>query len=115
MVALNAPDNDAMFTYKRGPDGEIIAEEKDEVPVDKEEGLRRWRWEMEMRFIKGRDSDFDYSTVDGNDEYDDRTAEELDAEERYFGAETPEFVIGEDRVKRSESKELEGETGIQDF
>jgi hypothetical protein len=115
MAALNAPDNNAMFTYKRGPDGEIVAEEKDEVPVDKEDGLRRWRWEMEMRFISGRDTDFDYSIVDGNDEYDDRTAEDLEAEERYFGAETPEFVVGEDAVKRSESKELEGETGIQDF
>ena len=115
MAALNTPENNTIFTYRRGADGEIVAEEKDEVPVDKEEGQRRWRWEMEMRFIKGDDADFDYSTVDGNDEYDDRTAEDLDAEERYYSAETPEFVVGEDRVKRSQSKELEGETGIQDF
>ena len=115
MIALNNPDNNAMFTYKRGPDGEIVAEEKDEIPANKEEGQKRWRWEMEMRFIKGEDTDFDYSTVDRNDEYDDRMAEDLDAEEKYFGAETPEFVMGEDGVKRSKSKELEGETGIQDF
>ena len=70
---------------------------------------------MEMRFIKGDDGDFDYGTVDGNDEYDDRTAEDLDAEERYYSAETPEFLVGEDGVKRSKCKELEGETGIQDF
>lgn len=115
MAALNSPDRNALFTYKRGADGEIVAEDKDEIPVDKEEGLRRWRWEMEMRFIRRADSEFDYSTVDENDEYDDRTAEDLEAEERYFGAETPQFVMGEDAVKRSESKELEGETGVQDF
>lgn len=115
MAALNSPDKNALFAYKRGPDGEIVEEEKDEIPADKEEGLKRWRWEMEMRFIRGGDSDFDYSNVDENDEYDDRKAEDLEAEERYFGAETPEFVMGEDIVKRSESKELEGETGIQDF
>ena len=115
MVALNSPDKNALFTYKRGADGEIVAEDKDDIPVDQEEGLKRWRWEMEMRFIRGADSDFDYSTVDENDEYDDRAAEDLEAEERYFGAETPEFVMGEDGVPRSEGKELEGETGIQDF
>jgi hypothetical protein len=115
MAALNAPDRNALFSYKRGADGEIVAEDKDEIPGDKEEGLRRWRWEMEMRFVRGADSEFDYSTVDENDEYDDRTAEDLEAEERYFGAETPQFVMGEDAVKRSESKELEGETGVQDF
>ena len=115
MAALNTLDKNAIFTYKRGPEGEIVAEDKDEVPADKEEGQRRWRWEMEMRFIKGDDADFDYTTVDGNDEYDDRTAEDLEAEERYFGAETPQFVMGEDAVRKSKSKELEGETGIQDF
>jgi hypothetical protein len=115
MVALTSADKNALFMYKRGPDGEIVAEEKDEIPVDKEEGLKRWRWEMEMRFIRGADSDFDYRTIDENDEYDDRAAEDLEAEERYFGAETPEFVMGADAVKRSESEELEGETGIQDF
>ena len=115
MAALNTPDKNAMFTYRRGLDGEIVAEEKDEIPADKEEGQRRWRWEMALRFINGGDGDFDYGTVDGNDEYDDRTAEDLDAEEDYFDAETPEFVIGEDRAKRSKSKGLEGETGVQDF
>ena len=117
MAALNTPDQNAIFTYRRGKDGEILAEEKDEVPVDKEEGRKRWHWEMELRFVSGRDNDFDYHTVDQNDEYDDRATEEREAEERYFMEEEPEFVIGEDGVKRSKSKELEleGETGIQDY
>jgi Coiled-coil domain containing protein (DUF2052) len=112
---LKAPDQNALFTYKRGPDGEILAEEKDEVPMDKEEGLERWKWEMEIRFVKGNDVDFDYKTVDENEEYDDRDFEQQEAEERYFADEEPEFVIGEEGIKRSKSKELEGETGIQDF
>ncbi len=117
MAALNAPDQNAIFTYRRGKDGEILAEEKDEVPTDKDDGRRRWHWEMELRFVSGRDNDFDYGTVDANDEYDDRVTEDRDAEEQYFMEEEPEFVIGVNGVKRSKSKEaeLEGETGIQDF
>ena len=115
MDALRNPDDKAMFTYRRGKNGEILAEERDEVPVDQEDGLRRWRWEMEMRFVGGRDDDFDYETVDGDDRLDDRIGEERDAEEQWFDGESPNFVIGEDEIKKKRSKELEGETGIQDF
>ncbi|KIX10051.1 uncharacterized protein Z518_01132 [Rhinocladiella mackenziei CBS 650.93] len=113
--ALRRPDPQSMFTYKRGPNGEILAEEQDEVPANKEEGFARWRWEMEVRFLRGGDDDFDYATVDNNPEYDDRAIEEQDAEDKYFDEQEPEFVEGEDGATRSESKELEGETGIQDF
>lgn len=104
-----------MFTYKRGPNGEILAEDRDEVPASKEEGLARWRWEMEARFLRGGDDDFDYESVDKNPEYDDRAIEEREAEDRYFDQEEPEFVEGEEAVPRSENRALEGETGIQDF
>jgi hypothetical protein len=104
-----------MFTYRRGPDGEILAEDRDEVPACKEEGMARWRWEMQARFLRGDDDDFDYTKVDDNAEYDNRTLEDQDAEDKYFDQETPEFVSGEDAVRRSESKELTGETGVQDF
>lgn len=71
---------------------------------------------MEMRFVRGGDGDFDYRAIDEDEGYDDRTAEELEAEEVYFGEQTPEFVSREG-VARSRSKEieLEGETGVQDF
>ena len=115
MDALNDPDATALFTYRRGANGEILAEEKDEVPANQEEGRRRWRWEMEMRFMRGGDTDFDYTAVDDNDDYDDRAAEEREAEEHYFDEQEPEFVIGEDGVQRGKSNELEGETGVQDF
>jgi hypothetical protein len=113
--ALRHPDPNSIFTYKRGPNGEILAEDKDEVPANKEEGLARWRWEMETRFLRGGDEDFDYEGVDKNPDYDDRLMEERDAEEKYFDEEEPEFVHGDDAVKKSKSKDLQGETGIQDF
>jgi Coiled-coil domain containing protein (DUF2052) len=115
MEALKNPDPSSVLAYRRGPDGQILAEEKEEVPANKAEGFARWRWEMEARFIRGRDDDFEYRAVDGNDEYDDHALENLEAEERYFDNETPEFVSGEGAIKKTESIELNGETGIQDF
>lgn len=65
---------------------------------------------MEMRFLKGADYDFDYKTVDENDEYDDWGVEQ----ERYFEEEEPEWIIDEANGSDPKSK-LQGETGIQDF
>lgn len=114
--ALRNPDPNSMFTYQRGPNGEIFAEDRDEVPANKEEGLTRWRWEMETRFLRGGDDDFDYETVDKNPEYDDRTIEEQDAADRYFEAEEPEFVEDQEGATKKKSTEaLQGETGVQDF
>jgi hypothetical protein len=113
--ALRHPDPNTLITYKRGPNGEILAEEQDDVPTNKEEGLARWRWEMETRFLRGGDDDFDYTIVDNNPEYDDRAAEEREAEDKYFDDQEPEFVQGEERAAGSEGRELKGETGIQDF
>ncbi len=109
------PDPNQTFNYRRGPDGEILAEEQDEVPVNKEEGYKRWRWEMELRFMRGGDGDFDYAAVDGNEEYDDRRVEEREAEERWFDQEEARFVVDERSLRESKSRELEGETGVQDF
>ena len=41
--------------------------------------------------------------------------EERDALDRYFDEEDPEFVDGPEGVVRSKSRELQGETGVQDF
>ena len=125
--ALRHPDPNSVFTYKRGPNGEILEEEKDEVPATKEEGLARWKWEMECRFLRGGDVDFDYKgEVDHNEAYDDIVSEERDAQDRYFDGETPEFVsrtrtgsgndddVGDEEGGKKQLK-LEGETGIQDF
>lgn len=107
--ALNNPDPHAMFSYTRGPNGEILAEDTDEIPPNKEEGEKLWRWEMGLRFMRGEDRDFDYKTVDENDEYDDLT----EAQDQYFDDEEPEWVVqvDDDDIQ----SRLQGETGIQDF
>jgi hypothetical protein len=115
MEALRKPDPNSVFAYRRGRNGEILAEERDEIPTSKEEGHARWRWEMEARFVRGGDDDFDYKSVDDNDAYDDHLAETRAAEERYFDDEEPQFVSGDDAVRKTQSKELVGETGVQDF
>ena len=102
------------MTYRRGQDGEILAEEKDEVPTDKEDGLRRWRKEMELRFVRGDDVDFDYGKVDGSEEYDDREIEEREEEQKWFEEEEPRWMTGsQDNITTETS--IEGQTGVQDF
>ena len=109
LEALKNPDTALLTTYKRGKDGEILAEEKDEVPMTKEEGMQRWRKDMELRFLEGRDEDFEYSVVDRSEEYDDRRAEEREDEEKWFDEEDPQWVTD------LTEKHIEGETGVQDF
>ncbi|OAX82793.1 hypothetical protein ACJ72_02848 [Emergomyces africanus] len=110
MEALAHPDPNATVTYTRGPNGEILAEDQDEIPETKEEGAERWHWEMELRFLRGADHEFDYNTVDQNEEYDDWNEEQ----ERYFDDEEPEFMLDKDD-EGHQKEELQGETGIQDF
>lgn len=65
-------------------------------------------------FLRGNDTDFDYSLVDNNEVYDDRNIEEREAEESWFETEEPEWVtdIGS---PSSLNHKLEGQTGVQDF
>lgn len=91
--AIANPDPNAMMSYTRGPDGEILAEDRDEIPPNKEEGERLWRWEMGLRFMQGNDIDFDYKTVDENDDLDDHT----DEQDQYFEDEEPEWVVDSTR------------------
>ena len=109
----NTQDAGAM-TYKRGPDGEILAEEGDEVPKTKEEGMQRWRKAMELRFLGGRDEDFEYSIIDEGEEFDDRGVEEREEEEKWFEEEEPQWV-GDAQDDRTQELHVEGETGVQDF
>lgn len=113
--ALAHPDPDQMFSYSRGANGEILVEEKDEVPSDQEEGFARWKWEMEMRFVRGGDGDFDYEHVDEGEEFDDRQTEEKEAQECWFDEEEAAFVDDEGVRRSKNGGELHGETGIQDF
>jgi hypothetical protein len=104
LAALTNPDPNTTFTYRRGPSGEILAEEKDEIPPTKEEAWERWKYEMEQRFLRGDDEDFDYKTVDESEEYDDLEEENRNKFEKYLEEESPRWEMTP-----------EGETGVQDF
>ncbi|KAJ5992731.1 hypothetical protein N7451_008455 [Penicillium sp. IBT 35674x] len=110
MDALAHPDPHAMLSYTRGPHGEILAEDRDDIPASKEEGEKQWQWEMGLRFIRGDDEDFDYATVDENEEYDDLS----ELQDEYFEDEEPEWVVDDLRGENA-GAQLQGETGIQDF
>jgi hypothetical protein len=107
--ALKHPDPNSSIAYRRGESGEILEEEKDDVPRDKEEGMKKWKDEMERRFLQERDVDFEYELVDEDDRYDDVKEEERVEEEKWFEEESPDWV------DKEEERELVGETGVQDF
>ena len=86
-----------------------MPEADDEVPASKEEGMERWRREMEMRFLRGGDEEFEYEKVDESEEFDGRE-EEREVEERWFEEESPRWVGGSEVEEK-----FWGETGVQDF
>jgi hypothetical protein len=106
--ALTNPDLSSACQYKRGPSGEIFAEEQDEIPQSKEEGWERWKYEMEMRFLKGGDDDFDYDAVDKSEQFDDRAEEERVELDEYLADEQPGFAL-------EDGQQPLGETGVQDY
>lgn len=109
--ALSQPDPNSLFTYTRGPDGQIIEEDKDDIPMSKEEGKAWWMDEMTQRFLRGGDDDFDYAKlVDGNPKYDD-PEQERDLQDAYFESMESDF----DSDGEGKEKVLTGETGIQDY
>jgi hypothetical protein len=94
-------------SYARGPNGEVLPEEEDEVPQTKEEGEERWKFEMTLRFLRGEDEEFEYEAVDESEEWD--AVERRESEERWFEDEEPEWLGDED------GKGTSGDTGVQDF
>ncbi|KAI9675533.1 MAG: hypothetical protein M1829_003337 [Trizodia sp. TS-e1964] len=81
------------ITYRRGEFGEILEEEKGEAPENKDEGARIWRDIMGQRFLRGEDEDFDFRTVDENDDWDDCGEERRDLEESWFDMEEPSWAV----------------------
>ena len=107
--SFNSEGSLSYVSYVRGEDGEVLPEDPDEIPKNKEEGFERWKFEMTVKFLKGEDPDFDYHGVDQSEEWDDTEMKE--EEERWFDDEEPEWV-GEDQEG---VESVGGETGIQDF
>lgn len=73
--------------------------------------MDRWRREMEIRFLKGEDTEFEYPAVDKSEEFDDRGTEEREEEEKWFEEEEPRWVVGSEATEEG----LQGQTGVQDF
>lgn len=108
---LKKPGHAKNMRYRRDEKGQIVAEEKGEMPLSKEEGARRWKEDMELRFLRGEDGEFDYEEVDCNEAYDDYRTLERDDEERWFDEEEPQWTS----QSPNKSSHLVGETGLQDF
>lgn len=108
--ALSHPSPASLFTYTRGPRGEIHEADKDEVPMSREEGRAWWQDEMTQRFLRGDDDDFDYDKIDASHAYDD-PEEERDIQDAYFDSMESDF----DTDGEGKEKVLTGETGIQDY
>ncbi|KAF3000029.1 hypothetical protein E8E14_005879 [Neopestalotiopsis sp. 37M] len=82
-------------------------------PDTKEEGRERWNNFLRERFTSGRDEDFDYDTVDADDSLD--VLERRDEEEAWFNDEAPGWASDGGDDSMTGNKQLQGETGIQDF
>jgi hypothetical protein len=108
--ALSQPNPMSLFTYNRGPQGQIFEEDKDDIPMTKEEGRAWWEDEMTQRFLRGGDEDFEYKDVDGNVKYD-PPEQERDLQEAWFESMESDF----DSDGEGKEKVLTGETGIQDY
>ena len=112
--ALSNPGHAALMRYRRDASGVIVAEERDEVPKNQEEGIQRWRKEMELMFLGGDDPDFDYKRVDESEDYDDRGVQEREEEERWFEREEPCWIVDSDQ-DAIKAEGLTGQTGFQDY
>ncbi|KAF1919404.1 coiled-coil domain-containing protein-domain-containing protein [Ampelomyces quisqualis] len=108
--ALSQPDPYSLFTYNRGSQGQILEEDKDDIPMTKEEGHAWWMDEMTQRFLRGGDEDFEYKNIDGNVKYD-HPELERDLQEAWFESMESDF----DSDGEGKEKILRGETGIQDY
>ena len=106
--ALQYPDPTSRMVYSRAADGSIsgLEQDQDERAQGKEDGLEKWKKAMGTRFVRGSDDDFDYKTVDENDQYEDRGEEDRVNLDEYLRGEEEDF-IGDGKP--------EGETGVQDF
>ncbi|KAI1110364.1 coiled-coil domain-containing protein-domain-containing protein [Nemania sp. NC0429] len=105
--------------------------EKRSAPESAEEGRMRWDEFLRLRFVAGKDEDFNYRAIDEDDDYD--ALERREQEDAWFENEEPGWVGGSDDdddddndddnaiglkqegKKMNVERPLTGETGVQDF
>lgn len=106
--ALQHPDPSNPMVYTEGLNGSTIAVERDvaDRAQNKGDGWKKWKEAMGLRFMQGKDEDFDYASVDDNDTYDDRAEEDRQSLEEYLKGEPEEFDC---------DGPPQGETGVQDY
>lgn len=94
----------------------------DEPPKTRSVAKGKWDAFLRSRFVDGLDEDFDYTTVDDNEEYD-GFLRQLQ-EDNYFEDEEPEWASSgddvdmegtDDREKTKPERLLQGQTGVQDY
>lgn len=73
----------------------------EEKEILKEEFLTN----MYQSFLDGKDLDFDYSTVDDNEAYDNVDLRSQDEEEKYFDSESPGTIVPEGGIVQNESED----------
>jgi hypothetical protein len=81
-------------------------QDEDDRALDREAGWARWLDIMGQRFLRGEDRHFEYTSVDENDEYDDRGTQDRERLEEWLDGEEVEHPAGYVPT---------GETGIQDY
>ena len=92
----------------------VLELEWDRSASSKEEGLQFWKAYLEDRFVKGDDEDFDYESVDMNEDLD--TLVRKDAEDAWFDDEEPSWIAEDEAAGEEDSQaRIQGETGVQDF
>lgn len=60
---------------------------------------------MYQNFLDGKDTDFDYSTVDNNEAYDNIDLRSQDEEDKYFDSESPEIVNSTEDINEIEAED----------
>lgn len=77
-----------------------------EIPSKERQMLRNeFMTNMYQNFLDGKDIDFDYSTVDDNEAYDNVDLRTQDEEEKYFDSESPEMVLPKNEREQNESED----------
>ncbi|KAI0912158.1 coiled-coil domain-containing protein-domain-containing protein [Ustulina deusta] len=120
----SVPETEAEMNWEELEALEAHDLEKRSAPQTAEEGRMRWDEFLRLRFVAGGDEDFDYPTIDEDDEYD--ALERREQEDTWFDNEEPGWFGESDydyddetgpngEGKKSVERPLMGETGVQDF